>query len=80
MPKSDRARIDYMPCQAAVEAPQAAQELYPTANTQALIDRLEITGSSALVHGPWEPPGLWGHRDRWKLPGALRSAVPDCDG
>ena len=80
MPKSDRTRVDYMPCDAAVEALQAAQELYPDANTQALIDRLVITGLSALVHGRWEPPSLWGHRDRWELPDSLRRAIPDTDG
>ena len=44
MPKTDRVRVDYMPCQAATEALQAAQALYPKANTQALIDRMVITG------------------------------------
>jgi hypothetical protein len=28
MPKADRLRVDYMPCQAAIEALKAAQELY----------------------------------------------------
>lgn len=76
MPKSDRLRIDYMPCQAAIEALQAAQELYPKANTQALIDRMVITGLSALVHGKWQPPSLWGPRERWNLPDDLRGIVP----
>ena len=74
--KSDRVRVDYTPCSAAVEALQAAQGLYPDANTQALIDRLVITGLSALVHGRWEPPSLWGHRERWELPDALRQRNP----
>ena len=76
MPKSDRVRVDYMPCQAAAEAIQAAQEMYPKANTQALIDRMVITGLSALVHGRWEPPSLWGTRDRWQLPAYLRDWLP----
>jgi len=66
-----------MPCQAALEALQAARTLYPKANTQALIDRLVITGLSALVHGKWQPPGLWGMRESWKLPSNLRAKVPD---
>ena len=77
MSKTTRTRIDYMPGQAAFEALQAAQSLYPDANTQALIDRLVITGLSALVHGRWEPPHLWGHRERWKLPDELREHGPE---
>lgn len=76
MPKSDRTRVDYMPCQAALEALQAAQAMYPKANTQALIDRMVITGLSALVHGKWQPPCLWGKRERWKLPDELQNIVP----
>ena len=51
-------RVDYMPGSAAVEALQAAQGLFPNSNTQALIDRLIITGLSALVQGHWKPPPL----------------------
>ena len=76
MPKADRVRVDYMPSDAALQALQAAQDLYPKANTQALIDRMVITGLSALVHGKWQPPSLWGQRDRWKLPDNLRGLVP----
>lgn len=66
-------RVDYMPGAAAVEALQAAQELFPNSNTQALIDRLIITGLSALVQGHWKPPPLYGRdRDAWKLPDDLR--------
>lgn len=73
MPKSDRARVDYMPCGAAVDALEAAQGLYPAANIQALIHRLVITDLSALVQGHWRPAGLFGcDRDRWKLPDGLR--------
>ncbi len=77
MPKTDRARVDYMPCPAAVAALEAAQALYPESSTQALIDRLVITGLSALVQGHWQPPRLWGNRDRWKLPPNLGRASPD---
>jgi len=79
MPKSDRVRVDYMPGAAALQALQAAQDLYPKANTQALIDRMVITGLSALVHGKWQPPCLWGHRDRWTLPDDLRRDSPGGD-
>lgn len=72
MSKANRVRVDYMPGQAALEALQAAQALHPKDNTQALIDRLVITGLSALVHGHWEPPKLYGrNRQRWKLPEGL---------
>ena len=69
-----------MPGAAAVEALQAAQAMYPKANTQALIDRMVITGLSALVHGKWQPPILWGQRDAWKLPDNLRDSAPEQDG
>jgi len=76
MPKSDRVRVDYMPSPAALQALKAAQKLFPKANSQALIDRMVITGLSALVHGKWQPPSLWGPRDRWKLPDNLRGDIP----
>ena len=64
--RAGRVRVDYMPGRAAVEALQAAQRLYPNSNTQALIDRLVITGLSALVQGHWKPPPLYGRdRDAW---------------
>lgn len=77
MPKTDRVRVDYMPCPAAVAALEAAQALYPDSSTQALIDRLVITGLSALVQGHWQPPRLWGNRDRWNLPAELCKASPE---
>jgi len=81
MSKAHRIRIDYMPCPAALEALQAAQRLHPDHITQRLIDRLVITGLSALVHGRWEPPRLHGqNREQWKLPEELRGRVPDSDG
>jgi hypothetical protein len=77
MAKSDRVRVDYMPGAAAVEALEVAQGLFPNSNAQALIDRLVITGLSALVQGHWKPPGLFGRdSERWKLPDDLRRAIP----
>jgi hypothetical protein len=43
------------------------------------IDRLVITGLSALVHGQWKPPGLWGKREAWKLPEELRALLPESE-
>ena len=81
MSKTNRVRVDYMPGPAALEALEAAHALHPDCNTQALIDRLVITGLSALVHGHWEAPRLYGRdRDRWKLPEGLREPSPDTDG
>lgn len=78
MSKANRVRVDYMPGPAALEALKAAQALHPGSNTQALIDRLVITGLSALVHGRWEPPRLSGRdRERWKLPEGLRQPSPE---
>ena len=74
MSRLSRVRVDYMPGPAAVEALKAAQGLYPNSNTQALIDRLVITGLSALVHGHWKPPPLYGrNRDVWKHPHSCRA-------
>ena len=71
--RAGRVRVDYMPGPAAVEALRAAQGLFPNSNTQALIDRLVITGLSALVQGHWKPPPLYGrNREEWKLPNDLR--------
>ncbi len=69
MPKNSRARIDYMPGNAALEALGIAEALLPNLRTQALIDRLVITGVCALH---WSPPALWGDdRDTWKLPDSI---------
>ena len=77
MTKTNRARVDYMPGPAAQEVLQAARDLYPHSNTQALIDRLVIVGYSALVQARWEPPRLSGpDRDGWKLPADLRQFIP----
>lgn len=73
MPKKDRARIDYMPGNAALEALGLAGAMFPNARPQALLDKLVITAVSALAHEHWKPPALWGRdRDAWKLPDELR--------
>ena len=73
MPKSERTRIDYMPGAAALDALEIAARMFPNTRPQALIDRLVITGLSALAHKCWEPPRLWGKdRDAWKLPEGLK--------
>lgn len=64
-----------MPGPAAVEALRIAQEMFPKAACQALIDRMVITGLSALVHREWRAPLLYGHRDRWRLPENLRDSA-----
>ena len=70
MPKKDRARIDYMPGSAALEALGLAAEMFPDKRSQALLDKLVITGLCALH---WKAPALYGaHRDRWKLPQELK--------
>ena len=70
MPKKDRARIDYMPGQAACDALDIAADLFPDMRPQALIDKLVITGLCALR---WKAPFLYGSdRDHWKLPDELR--------
>jgi len=72
MTKKDRARIDYMPGGAAVDALDIATAMFPNLRTQALIDKLVITAISALVHQQWRPPTLWGRdRDAWTLPAGL---------
>ena len=68
MPKTDRTRVDYMPCPAALQALILAREMYPDVSTQALIDRLVIVGLSALRHEHWRAPSLYGNRSRWMLP------------
>lgn len=69
MPKAARARIDYMPGPAAVEALAEAARRWPELNLQAQIDRLVISGMSALSHVHWTPPPLHGrHREKWKAP------------
>jgi len=80
MTKANRTRVDYMPGPAALAALEVAQQHFPGNNTQALIDRLVITGLSALVHGHWQPPRLYGRdRDGWKLPDDLRQLAQDAD-
>ena len=70
MAKSERTRIDYMPGQAAFDALSLAADMFPDLRTQALIDKLVITGLCALQ---WKAPALYGNdRDRWQLPTELK--------
>ena len=70
MIKKDRTRIDYMPGSAALEALGLAAEMFPDMRSQALLDKLVITGLCALH---WKAPALYGSdRDRWKLPQELK--------
>ncbi|OPZ71530.1 MAG: hypothetical protein BWY80_01307 [Firmicutes bacterium ADurb.Bin456] len=74
MPKNSRVRIDYMPGNAALEALGIAESMLPKLRTQALIDRLVITGVCALQ---WKAPTLWGDdRDRWQLPDTIKPGKP----
>jgi len=73
MSKKDRARIDYMPGSAALDALGVAGAMFPNLRTQALLDKLVITAVSASAYQHWQPPALWGHdRDAWKLPDELK--------
>jgi hypothetical protein len=70
MKKANCLRVDYTPGPAARKALDIAERLYPDSNTQALLDRLVITGLVALQ---WTPPALYGHRrERWQLPEGVR--------
>lgn len=61
-----------MPGQAAQEAIEAGRELFGLLGTQEIIDRLVITGLSALKHR-WVPPAFHGRdRDTWRLPTDLQ--------
>lgn len=72
MPKIDRTRLDYMPGDAACSALALAAQMFPNLRTQALIDKLVITGVSAINHQHWKPPGLYGKdRNKWRLPTEL---------
>lgn len=73
MTKKDRARIDYMPGQAAFDALGIASAMFPDMRSQAVLDKLVINGLWALQ---WKPPALYGtDRDRWQLPGSLRQSA-----
>ena len=76
MPKTGRKRIDYQPGGAALEALAIAAAMFPNTRPQSLLDKLVITGLSALAHKHWQAPYLWGHRDRWRLPDDLRPGEP----
>lgn len=67
-----RRRIDWMPGLAAAEALEIAEAMWPRLRRQEVIDRLVITGLSALKHEPWQPPHFVGFdRDAWQLPGNI---------
>ena len=73
MTKKDRARVDYMPGTAALEALGIAGAMFPDMRPQALLDKLVITGLCALH---WKAPALYGtDRDRWQLPDYLRQSA-----
>lgn len=73
-----RLRIDWVPGGAALQSLEIGERLWPHLRRQEVIDRLVITGLSALQHPPWRPPALPGQdRDRWSLPPALM--LPDAE-
>lgn len=66
MSRKVRTRIDYMPGDAAQKAIDDASRLMPNLGTQALLDKLILTGVSAITHVHWTPPALYGKdRDKW---------------
>lgn len=70
MANCERPRIDYMPGSAAREAIDLAAVMFPDLRTQALVDKLVITGLCALH---WKAPALYGaDRDHWQLPTGFR--------
>ena len=72
-----RARVDWMPGDAAMEALGLAERLFSNLPRQEVIDKLVITGIWALQQPPWVPPPLFGkHRDRWRLPPSLQLTSP----
>lgn len=63
-----RHRIDYMPGPAALAVLEQAQARFQDHTQQAIIDRLVITGFSALFHQHWVAPALHGrNRTRWRV-------------
>lgn len=65
-----RRRIDYLPGPAALDALRLAAQRYPDLRMPALLDKLVITGLSALAHEHWIAPPLHGRdRHRWRVPG-----------
>ena len=65
-------RIEWIPSRAGEDVLRVAAKLYPQYARAALIEKLLITGLSALRQQPWRPPELWGNRKGWKLPTELR--------
>lgn len=71
-----RQRIDWCPGDAAIQALECGEALFPTLNRQSVIDRLLIVGLAAYVGPHWQPPALLGtSRDKWRLPPELLDAV-----
>lgn len=68
-----RQRIDWAPGDAALEAIEIAETLFPHLRRQEIIDRLVLTGLWALRQPPAIPPRFDGcDRDQWRLPANLR--------
>lgn len=69
---TDKDRIDWMPGGAALDALSLAQRMWTGLSRQDVIDRLVITGLSAVLYEPWREPILrGGSRHRWYLPPEL---------
>lgn len=74
-------RIEWVPGPAARDALALAEDLFPGMGRQSVIDRLVITGLSAYVTRPWQPPALAGRaRHRWKLPEDLANKLNPGNG
>jgi hypothetical protein len=64
---STKSRIDWVPGPAATRALQEAEQLFPRLKRQEVIDKLVISGLSALTYVAWTPPQLSGrNRHRWR--------------
>lgn len=75
---SSKNRVDWMPGPAALRALGIAEEMWTGLRRQDVIDRLVLTGLSAVLHEPWREPVLQGRsRYRWELPSDLADkAIP----
>lgn len=71
-----RQRVDWVPGSAALEALEAAADLFPGLGRQAIIDRLVIVGVAAYLSDHWRIPDLPGSsRHRWRLPANLAAKL-----
>ena len=60
-----------------IEALAVANAMFPDMRSQAVLDKLLITGLCALQ---WKPPRLWGNdRDQWKLPDEISKVLASAD-